>query len=321
MPLTLRLDPWTPTYESAVQLDEDDGALPADVDPTVEMTDWRPVEPEPCKRPETIAFIDGVQRVEMRLIGDNNGKMVYGAFASVAVGAVFARENGCTVAAEEPLRVLALSDGETHPAINVPCGNVALDFRPQSTHVTGVSAAQQAVQTARREAEIALGEALDEQGHEMVVVDGRLNWQPKRQAMVLGLVKTIHKRYLDQPYAAVVAKLPPETRSPIFRIGRDRPVYSWYLRLAPSRPIDHPWSGVVRLETLESIGIAAAVRLAGLTACHLPDFASSPVHDPRAPQNLYPIGGLEDQLRHSLGDHEWIRRHIEMHFMREAALA
>jgi hypothetical protein len=45
------------------------------------------------------------------------------------------------------------------------------------------------------------------------------------------------------------------------------------------------------------------------------------MHDPRAPQNLYPIGGLEEQLRHSLGDHEWIRRHIETHFAREVVPA
>ena len=69
--------------------------------------------------------------------------------------------------------------------------------------------------------------------------------------------------------------------------------------------IDHPWAGVVRVETLESIGIEAAARLADLTACHLPSFASSSLHDPRAPQNLYPIGGLETQLRHTLGDHEY----------------
>ena len=317
VPLSLRLDPWTPTYESAMQLDEDEGAAPAEVDAFVETEDWRPMAPEFITRPQTIAFIDGVQRIEMRVIGDDAGRMVYGAFASIAVGAVFVRDGGCTVAAELPQRVLALSDGADHPVVRVPCGEASLAFEYSSTHETGPAAPHEAVQSARRTAEIALGEALDEQGYEMVVVDGRLNWQPKRKAMVIGLVKTVHKRYLEQPQAQVISKLPPRYRTPIFRIGRDRAVYSWYIRLATTRPIDHPWAGVVRVETLESIGIEAAVRLADLTACHLPDFASSPIHDPRAPQNLYPIGGLENELRHSLGDHEWIRRHIEMHFARE----
>lgn len=323
MPLTLRLDPWTPTYESAVQLEEDDYAAPGDVDPFVETTEWRPMMPEFVDRPRTIAFVDGVQRVEMRAIGDNDGRMVFGAFASVAVGAVFVREEGCTVDGEVPMRVLALSDGESHPPVRVPCGLSTLEFVSRSTHETasanGLMAAQLAVQNVRRDAEIRLGEALDEAGHEMVVVDGRLNWQPKRKAMVIGLVKTIHKRYLEVAQAQVIGKLPPKYRTPLFRIGRDRAVYSWYLRLTQQRPIDHPWAGVVRVETLEAIGIDAAKHLADLTACHLPSFASSSMHDARAPQNLYPIGGLETQLRHTLGDHDWIRRHIEMHFAQEYA--
>jgi hypothetical protein len=320
MPLTLRLDPWTPAYESALQVEEDEpGAAAPDVDTSVETSEWVPREPQFVERPATIAFVDGVQRVEMRVIGDRDGNIVYGAFASVAVGAVFVREGGSSLALETPLRVLALSDGETHDPVSVPCGEATLVFRPQPTALTGLAAVQEAVQTARREAEIALGERLDEEGHEMVVVDGRLNWQPKRRAMVIGLVKTIHRRYLEGEQAAVIAQLAARTRTPLFRIGRDRAVYSWYLRLTEGRRIDHPWAGVVRVETLETIGIEAAVRLADLTACHLPSFASQSMHDPRAPQNLYPVGGLEEQLRHSLGDHEWIRRHIETHFAREAA--
>jgi hypothetical protein len=217
------------------------------------------------------------------------------------------------------MRVLALSDGASYNPVVVPCGEATLEFVPRSTEETGLVAASSALMSARRSEEILLGEALDEAGHDMVVVDGRLNWQPKRKAMVIGLVKTIHKRYLEGAQAAVVGQLRTSTRTPLFRIGRDRAVYSWYLRLAEHRPIDHAWAGIVRVETLESIGIEAAVRLADLTTCHLPGFASQSGHDPRAPQNLYPIGGLEDQLRHSLGDHEWIRRHIEVQFAREVA--
>ncbi len=321
MPLTLRLDPWTPTYESALQIEEDETGPQPDVDPFVETDDWRAREPQFVERPQRIAFVDGVQRVEMRVIGDRDGRAVYGAFASIAVGAVFVREGGSAVAAAPPLRILALADGETHLPVSVPCGEATLEFLSRPTAVSGLGGVQEAVQSARREAEIALGERLDEQGHEMVVVDGRLNWQPKRKAMVIGLIKTIHKRYLADEQAGVIASLEPRTRTPLFRIGRDRAVYSWYLRLTEGRPIDHAWAGVVRVETLDTIGIEAAVRLADLTACHLPTFASESMHDPRAPQNLYPIGGLEEQLRHSLGDHDWIRRHIEVHFAREIAVA
>jgi hypothetical protein len=53
---------------------------------------------------------------------------------------------------------------------------------------------------------------------------------------------------------------------------------------------------------------------------NLPRYASRPQHDPRAPQNLLPVGGLERRLRHELGDAVFIRRAIEDHLAREAGL-
>jgi hypothetical protein len=46
---------------------------------------------------ETIVFIDGVQRIDIRVIGDDSGRIVYGAFSSLAVGAVLVtgRHAGC----------------------------------------------------------------------------------------------------------------------------------------------------------------------------------------------------------------------------------
>jgi len=318
MPLTLRLDPWQPSYESALQVDEDE-AFGTDVDPTVETSDWQPIEPQFVERPKSIAFVDGVQRVEYRVVGTDEGHTAYGALASIAVGASIVSD-GCNNLYPAAIgRILGLSDGVEFAPLCIPCGTATLNFMPEPVGESGVAAPIQAVQNARRDAESRLGTQLVEEGHEMVVVDGRLNWQPTRKTMVIGLIKTIHKRYLEDAQSAVLPLLASGTRTPIFRIARDRAVYSWYLRLASSRPIDHALAGIVRIETLDTIGIEAAVRLADLTACYLPGFASSPIHDPRAPQNLYPIGGLERQLRHNLGDQQWIRRNIEDHFAREVA--
>ena len=52
---------------------------------------------------------------------------------------------------------------------------------------------------------------------------------------------------------------------------------------------------------------------------NLPRFASRPEHDPRAPQNLLPVGALETQLRHELGDARYIRRLIEDYISEERA--
>ena len=71
-------------------------------------------------------------------------------------------------------------------------------------------------------------------------------------------------------------------------------------------------SGVVRLE-LPGQGTAAdaAVR-ADLAAATLPRFASAPHKEPRAPQNLYPIAGLEHRLRHLLGDQLVLERSLRV---------
>jgi hypothetical protein len=53
-----------------------------------------------------------------------------------------------------------------------------------------------------------------------------------------------------------------------------------------------------------------ARQLADETATRLPAFVPSRARDPRAPQNLLPIGALEQHLRHRLGDARLIRRKI-----------
>jgi hypothetical protein len=76
--------------------------------------------------------------------------------------------------------------------------------------------------------------------------------------------------------------------------------YSWYLRLPG--PEGGPWAGIVRCEATGALAVDAVVALADLVACALPRFASAPHKDSRAPQNLYPIAGLERELGRRLGD-------------------
>jgi hypothetical protein len=85
------------------------------------------------------------------------------------------------------------------------------------------------------------------------------------------------------------------------------PRYSWYVRLAPAAPFAHGFAGVARLEISQSTGLAEAVWASDLTRAS-PRLASTPDRDPRAPQNLLPVGALEHHLRHRLGDPAWIRR-------------
>ena len=84
-------------------------------------------------------------------------------------------------------------------------------------------------------------------------------------------------------------------RSPVFRLGTAWGGWSWYLRLPVA--IGAPWAGIVRVECSADLPVEAAIELADLSLVTLPRFASTPYKDPRAPQNLIPIAGLERRLR------------------------
>jgi hypothetical protein len=69
-----------------------------------------------------------------------------------------------------------------------------------------------------------------------------------------------------------------------------------------------PWAGVARCECSADLAPAAAIELADVATATLPRFASDQYKDARAPQNLYPIGALERERRHRLGDQQLIYR-------------
>jgi hypothetical protein len=54
--------------------------------------------------------------------------------------------------------------------------------------------------------------------------------------------------------------------------------------------------------------VAEAAALADTVTLSLPRYASRPHKDTRAPQNLYPIAGLERALRRRLGDATLLQR-------------
>jgi hypothetical protein len=69
-------------------------------------------------------------------------------------------------------------------------------------------------------------------------------------------------------------------------------------------------AGVVRIECAAGEP-ADAVALADRSVDALGRLASVPHKDPRAPQNLTPIAGLERLLRHRLGDPRLVRRALQ----------
>jgi hypothetical protein len=130
-------------------------------------------------------------------------------------------------------------------------------------------------------------------------------------------VKSHEVAYLPPELHRLVGELGAGERTPVFTIGTSFSRHSWYLRLPG--PVASPWAGIVRCECSSDLTPPDAVALADTSGALLPRFASEPHKDPRAPQNLYPIGGLERDLRHRLGDPRLLFRALRVAAARTAA--
>ncbi|GAA2828663.1 hypothetical protein [Nonomuraea rubra] len=152
---------------------------------------------------------------------------------------------------------------------------------------------------AQLEVDLAIRHRAEAGGDDLLLVDGPLRGRTHLPRTV-GYIKTHHTAYLPAPQAATVSRLRPGTRTPIFLMGTSWRRHAWYVRLPA--PSGTPWAGVVRCEASADLGLDALIQLADSLTHALPPLAGVDYKDPRAPQNLVPIGGLERLLRHRLGD-------------------
>jgi hypothetical protein len=306
---TLRIDPWAAEYEGMVQLSEE--AEPAAVDIRVESAAWSAVRPAPAPPPPTLAFVDGVRRIEHRLLVGHGERTVFGLLGSVGVGAVLV--DGAARVAHETIGRVAVTGGglRLDPFLATVGDGTALAFEPRSEADNTPVAPVDGLQKAMRETEAGLAERLSAEV-DVVVLDGPLSFlTAAARGRVVGFVKRLLRNYLDPAAHALLPRLGVGERTPVFLIEGREPRYSWYVRIARGRPIESALTGVARLEAPASRGLEEARSLADLSAREMPRFASDPTRDPRAPQNLFPIGGLEARLKHLLGDAAFVRRAVE----------
>lgn len=314
---TVRLDPWAAEYDGGLQLPDAAEEAPARVDIAVETADWRPLRPPPGPPPPGIAFVDGVRRVEHRVLVESGERTVFGLLGSFAVGATHV-DGRARVVHERVERVACTGGGVLLSPLVAPVLGAAqtIAFAPHAAPENTPVAPVQCLQTTMRKREAELGSSLAEAGT-LVFLDGPLTFLAGSARNVVGFVKRLLRTYLPPGPAAILRQLDVCERTPLFLIDARTPRYSWYVRLAWGRAIDSTLAGIARLEASAAHGLDNARRIADATARELPRFASAPERDPRAPQNLYPIGGLEGVLRHLLGDHLVVRRAIEARLHRE----
>ncbi len=298
------VDPWDPSYGSAVESVLDPSEVVVDPDIEVAADRWAPIAGLPELVAADVLFVDGVRRIDARVwVEDDEGGVEPGVCASYAAGVVQAGERAEVVAASVGRGVFSASRairpiGTRFPSVTY-LPYAAGDSTPESLWL----AIQD--QMGRREIEMAELARRDAPPDALVIVDGPITNRTQVTGAV-GMIKTHATAYLPPDLHRFVGSLPDGTRTPVFTIGGRGSRHSWYLRLPGGRGA--PWSGVVRCECSSELVVAEAVALANRVSATLPRFASESHKDPRAPQNLYPIGGLERELRRRLGDAELLYR-------------
>ncbi len=311
------LDPWSVDYGTAAGFDEEDADEQSnfEVNAFVEADDWTAgVVPKAVPLPESVAFVDGVQRVEYWARVDDGDTLAEAAFASVAVGATVSEDGHATMACEYTSRVFGVAGPVAAQPQVVPSRNGLLVYEvARGEGSDGHRAVMQAIAMKRRDLEHECVRKLIAK-HPLVIADGRIDRPEASENQLVGVAKTLQQLYLKGEQRSLIARLGAGQRTPMFQITDSwGSRYSWFLRLPYTRVIHHSYAGIVRLEVPVAGTVAAPVRVADMLTHNLPRFASKPEHDPRAPQNLLPVGALERRLRHELGDARYIRRLIEDH--------
>jgi hypothetical protein len=283
-----------------------------DLDVELPADQWRPITPDPAVRvPGTLLFLDGVRRIEARIWLQGDGPQPFtGIAASYAAGLV--RCDGAARMAGVNVERGLFTTYKDAPGIITRHARypARVAAKGAAEAAGGIDQLSLALQRALSDAEVQLATSFRAQhaaDDDLLIVDGPLRGRT-HLPRVVGYVKTHQSSYLQGEQAAVVGRLAPGQRTPVFTMGTSWRRNSWYLQLPAAAGV--PWSGVVRLECSADLPRPEVVALADLTARLLPRFASTPHKDPRAPQNLVPIGGLERELRRRLGDQQLLYRSL-----------
>jgi hypothetical protein len=302
------VEAWDSDYGAPTDAELEDASQNVDVSVELRPEDWRPLLPE-IDPVTDVLFVDGVRRVDATLWIDQPPDFPgYALAATYAAGAV--RCNGTAHITEtEVERGLFTSS----PAADVVTG--VGTYEVKATKGTTPEELWLGIQQRMGDLEAAVTRRTG--GAELLVVDGPLSHARDIENAV-GYIKTQKVQYLPLELRQVLTSLPAGYRTPLFLTTTSWSRFSWYLRLANHAG---PAGGLVRCEIDANCSPADAARIATRVSATLPRYASARHKDPRAPQNLYPIGGLERELRHRLGDKEMSMRALRRASAEEARLS
>src|SRR5215510_8917183 len=313
------LDPWGGDYGNQVatshEVDTEETVVQA-LEDEGEECPWKPIDPSPASLPQATVVVDGVMRSDASGMVEDGERRALALFGSFAAGAVAINSQVRIV--EDRVERLFIAGGNwpTPPAVEVPAGRSALlCYRGHSSKADTYDDLRETLVNEMRRTEAQVAEAMSG-ADTLVLADGSLKFFGGASAVV-GVIKTIYKLYLPAKRATILGRLRAGQRTPFFCIEGKRKntgykILTCYLRLTLPQPIEIPFAGLVRLEINPSQREHGNVSsLFDQAAIKVRELASRAPKDPRAPQNLIPIGGLERQLRHRLGDAQLVLRGIK----------
>lgn len=310
------VDAWDPGYgtsfqETAETMEASSARVSLDVEHAA--ASWRPIEPTDVATPSAVLFVDGVRRIDARLwIGDESGgDASMGVCGSYAAGVVCCCEEGAHVSHLEVRRGLFTTAVKAED-IDTQHGYWSLALTTPEPGTPPSQTLSLALQRRLADLEVivaANARAARHRDDDLLVIDGPLRGRTKLKRTV-SLIKSHQASYLPHEVGDVIGRLRAGERTPVFLLGTTWERYTWYLRLPCE--IESSWSGIVRIECSPDLAPDQAASLANQTQGTLPPYASESHKDTRAPQNLYPIGGLETQLRHRLGDPRLLWRSLRI---------
>jgi hypothetical protein len=303
------VDPWDPGYagvaEAGIANTLEESAAPLDLELEMPTEDWAPIPPsgDPAS---LVHFIDGVRRIDARVWFTDGPTTRPGIAASYAAGV--ATCDGAARIAHLSVERAVFAATPAATSVRTPNGGIYVSYRTANDDIETLTAAMQArMRLLEIAAAGAARQSQREDSGDLLVIDGPLRGR-ENLPRAIGYIKTHQAAYLPPAQVPVVEALSAGQRTPIFTVGSHWIRHTWYLRLPG--PMAHPWAGVVRCECSADLTPTAAVRLADVSAATLPKYASDAHKDGRAPQNLYPIAGLERHLRHRLGERDFVYRQL-----------
>lgn len=330
---SVRLEPWGVDHLGSVQdagvaADPEVGDTGAAAPPLdraaleleVPLADWRPLAGGGDLRAQQVMFLDGVRRVEARLLVEDHA-LAFGALGSCAVGAVTCRPGERQAEyVEQPVvqRWCALGGGRAEQGalvVQAYAGGQHLQYQLTATAEHDVDAPVRLLQAKMLEAEgLLAGRLLPALGQGLLLCDGPRPFLGADRR-VLGYLKTVQVQRLPPPALNVVRALDAGERSPLYLVGAGQTArFEWYLRLRPPGAWAHTLAGSVRLQAYAgpdpASQLAWAKSVANWSCHHLPPFATGSHQDPRAPQQLLPVRALESTLRRRLGSAPLLRRRV-----------